>query len=61
MGSKCHLLGLSRIGGKILQQRRNIKSLVKVVKISMEPYKLVVTFPARARRSSLFQNCLDQL
>jgi len=55
MSSKCYLLALSRIGGRILQQKRNIKSLVKVVKISMEIYKLVVKFPARSRGSSLFQ------
>jgi len=55
MSSKCYLLALSKTGGRILQQRKNIKSLVKVVKISMEIYKLVVKFLARARGSSLFQ------
>jgi len=55
ISSKCYLLALLKTGGRILQQRRNIKSLVKVVKISKEIYKLVVKFPARARDSSLFQ------
>jgi len=55
MSSKCYLLALSKIGGRILQQMRNIKFLVKVAKISMEIYKLVVKFPFRSRSSSLFQ------
>jgi acetyl-CoA carboxylase beta subunit len=56
MSSKCYLLALSKTGVRILQQRRNIKSLVKMVKISMEIYELVVKLPATARGSSLFQN-----
>jgi len=55
MSSKCYLLALSKIGGRILQQRRNIKFLVKVAKIYTEIYKLVVKFSATARGSSLFQ------